>query len=207
MKKWLGVLGIVTMLAGCQDSTSDVATTTRGTDTPPDTIITKDDVTVEVYGPYHPRSLAQDAIQFAQSEVRGELDRLVEAGFVLAPAGPSYFVATAPDGRSAELTWFQLIGALGEVGGVIHVRTDTGDMVESFGPNTDKGDARPEDGKRDGEGPNRAFGFNTCLSMARTIFQACVGNCIQEGGSDRGCRQACLLPAISAFAYCLFVSS
>jgi hypothetical protein len=207
MKRLLGILGVALLLSGCNDSTQDVALTGSAPEAPPDSIVAKDGVTVEFYGSGHPKSSGREAMQWTQSDVAGELERLVELGYSLDPTGPVFAYALAPDGRTAEITWFPLNDGMESDGAVVHIRVDGEESVQSFGTRTGRDEPSPEDLDKGRDGPDGAFGYNTCMEQARSVFQNCVSVCLHDGGTDRGCRRDCIGTAIFVFIYCIFISS
>jgi hypothetical protein len=204
MKKWLGIMGVLTVLAGCQDSTSDVAVVGRDTDTPPDTIVSKDGVTVEIYRQGHPRTIEQGAV-LTRSAAHDEYDRLLEMGYSLDPAGPMLAHGAAPDGRIVDVTWFPATSETGSEGAIVHVRMGREESVHVLLGAERGDDVDPEAiGKGDG-GPKRIPG-RPCLDAARSLYQACVAGCIKDGGNSILCRMTCFVGAVMFFIYCLFTS-
>lgn len=214
MKTWLGIMGVMMMLAGCQDSTQGVAFVEHERAVAkPDTIITSDSLSIEMYVADNPRAIEMDAQLQMNEGVRMGLEILAEEGFTSDGNGTFYTRAIAFDGRVLEATWFPVSDSAETRFAMIgHVRTGEEEFVipirdvARFGGGladaevlvpADKGEWRP----------SRAFTFGGCTSFYQALFQACYSVCLGSGVSNRACFNSCVFAAVAAVVACIFFTT
>lgn len=205
MKKYLVLIALV-LGSGCGDSTQDVAMSGDVLKQSPDTIITKDGLTAEFYGPDHASSPGREAFLTTSDDLTVELNRMFEEGYLPDASGSWFVDATLPDGRYVEMTWTPLVDALGSEAMIVRVQVGDQEVARSFRECCTE-DVKPESPDKRKEDPSLSFGYYGCFGMARSLYYMCVSDCVKDGGSDRGCRKSCFLSAAFAFLYCLFINS
>lgn len=211
MKKWFGILGVIMVLAGCQDSTSDVAVVeNERVVAEPDTVIVSDSLNVEMYLPDNPRAVEVDAQLHASEGVRTGLELLAEEGFTSDGSGTFYTRAIAFDGRVLEATWFPVSDPTQDRFALLgHVRTDEGefvmplrDLTRVAGGWSDADVLVPSD--KGDWGPSRAFTFGGCTSFYQALFEACYSVCRSSSVSHRVCFNSCVFAAVAGVVACIF---
>lgn len=211
MKKWFGTLGVMLILAGCQNSTSDVAVVeNERVVAEPDTIIVSDSLSIEMYRPDNPRAIEVDAQLQASEGVRMGLELLAEEGFRSEGSGTFYTRAIAFDGKVLEATWFPVSDpAQGRFALLGHVRTDEGEFVMPLRDLTRVGGGLSEadilvPGDKGEWRPSRAFTFGGCTSFYQALFEACYSICRNSGVSHRACINSCIFAAVAGVVACIF---
>jgi hypothetical protein len=211
MRKWFGILGMLMVLAGCQDSTSDVAVVAHEElAAAPDTVIVSDGLTVEMYLPDNPLAIELDARLQANAGVQMGLDLMADEGFTR--DGTAYYLrAVGVDGRALEATWFPVTDATGERVSLLgHVRTDTNEFVipvRSLDPGEPAANVGLLARGKNGQWRPSTSSFESCLSFYQALFAACYGACIESGIKSDACYRSCRVTVMVAFVACIFFAT
>lgn len=211
----LAVLLAMVVMSGCGDSTQDVAIDpVVDTGTVADTIVTKDDLTLEYYLADNPRAAENEASLRGNEGIQQGFDRLVALG-CLPDGNPSTFVHVVDiHGRTLETTWFPFSDPAdpNATAGVVHVRSNESEYVmplrvpsgASASP-ASAGDVASRNGA--GEwGPDLSLKtmWGNCAAFLTGMFQACVSACMMENVPAIACRKACMVAMIAAWIACIF---
>ncbi len=211
MKKWLGILGMLMILAGCQDSTSDVAVVGQEKlPAMPDTVITNESLTIEMYLPANPFAIEIHTQLETNAGVQMGMSLLAKEGFSSDGTGALHTRAIDAEGRVLEATWFPVTDSAGVRFAMLgHFRTENSEFViplrnPTLGdpPLADAGVLVPD--KKGEWRPSMVFDFGGCLAFYRALFQACMGACASTGLPPKVCFGSCLMGAAAAFVACIF---
>ena len=214
MKKWLGILGILVILAGCEESTTDVAThAVRPMVAEPDTILAFDSLNVEVYLPDNPGALAAGARLQGNQGVRLAQERLAGEGYSNADGDLFFMRATTLDGRVLEATWFaNLDSPDGRAAMIGHIRLDGRQFVVPIRGGAVDDPARPEfdvwtQSKNGDWRPNTVFNFGACGNFAMGLFYACLVECMRHDVTSKTCKYSCAAAAGAAWVTCILFTA
>ena len=211
----LAVLLAVVVMSGCGDSTQDVAIDPIvDTGSEPDTIVTKDNLTLAYFFADNPRASQNEASLRGNEGIQQGIDRLVALGYV-ADGNPSTFIHVVDiHGRILETTWFPFIDPTDPTvaAGVVHVQSNESEYVIPLrlpsGPRASL-DETTDIASRSGEedwGPDLSLKtlFNNCASFITGLYQACLGQCGMAGVPSLACRKACAVAVMAAWIACIF---
>lgn len=211
MKRVAVVAWVFLLLAGCGDSTSDVANTAfEEALVEPDTVVIEDGIVMEVYEPDNAVTIDRREALSANADVQRAFDRLAETGFEQDWESAIFARATAPDGREMEITWVALEDPSMSVppGGLVHLLLDGEAFVFPFRAKASPDGSQPEfevlSANKGDSGPSGSFGgmFSPCWSYAMSIYYACMSDCIKTM-PVWPCRVFCAMHAVMVFVRCV----
>ena len=200
MKRILAVLLIGMALAGCEDSTQDVGIAQGRIAPLPDTIMTKDGVTLESYGSQNPYTTQLMLELMSEPPVQVEFEHQSSLGNLLLIDEALVARGISEDGRIAELALIP--SSSPEVAGIIVLQVDGSRLIKPLaGSPRDHSEPFDEfDGKE--LGPRPVFNVG-CLSAAVMYYQLCMTDCLKQGTPALFCRIQCFFSAVWFFFSCV----
>src|SRR5262245_28634039 len=199
MKRIFAVLLVGLALAACDDSTQDVVAKHEIEVPTPDTIMTKDGVTLESYGSQNPYTAQRVSELMSERGVQLEIEHQSSLGHVLMVDEALVVRGVSQEGRVAEV--ILIPSSSPDIAGVMVSQMDGERLVKPFA-SSPRDDTKPFEelvGKEPGLQPAFSVG---CLSAAITYYQACMTDCLKQGTPALWCRIQCFFVAVSFFFYC-----
>ena len=212
MRRRAVALAMLVLLAGCGDSTQDVAVVEKEpAAAKPDTTIVSDSVSIDVFMPDNPVALAASAQFEMNAGVQMGFDRLSQQGFVGERGEPFYMRAITTSGRVLESTWFPGVGADDRLALIGYVRMGDREFVVPIVDNAQSPSQLARDvlaPTQKGEwGPSRVFLWGNCGYFVMGLYQACLSACHASGLPPVVCRMSCAVSMVAAWLTCILFES
>jgi len=214
MKRLTLGLMMALLVSACNESTTGIKSGGRSDNNPfvpPDSIIEKNGITAEVFGPEHPVAMARETSLAAREDVSSDFTALEALGYSYTPGSAMVYNLRLSDGRVAELTILHLAGDGGGFSHLVHLRIGNRELVRSIRV-LDRGDGRVvveplADPAKLGGRPQAiwTFGWSTCVVQAYVGLVGCIFDCAPTFSFP--CIRACIDSAVTALGNCLMFTS